>query len=1315
MSSPGNFAGGIAAEHLPLPCDASSGGRVAPLSYAQRRLWILDRLRPGGTVYNEAMVFRLAGRLNAVALQQSLNDIVQRHEVLRTRFGLVDDRPVQVVATEQVLELEMEDISGFAPDTREAEGRRRAEREAETPFDLTHDSLLRVRLLRLWEDEHWLLLTLHHIVVDGWSYGVLTSEMSVLYRARCRGEANPLPPLPMQYADYAVWQREWLHGGVLERQLAYWKSALAELPTLELPTDRPRPALATFRGARVTFEIGEELTRRLKAICRQERATMFMLLLAAYQVLLYRYSGQEDVAVGVAVAGRARQELEGLIGFFVNTLVLRGDLSGEPRFMEYLARVRARALEAYAHQDVPFDKLVEELHPPRDLSRNPLFQTLLVLQNSQFGELQLEGLEVQRVADIAHASAKFDLALSFTEISGGMRGMIEYSTDLFDAQTIFRLVLHLQTLLEGIAANPQAKLSELPLLTASERQQLLVEWNGTARDYPRELCVHQLFEAQVAKAPDALALIHEGQHLSYADLDSRANRLAHHLRGLGVNKEMLVAICVERSLEMVMGLLGVLKAGAAYVPMDPGYPAERLAFMLSDSGATVVLTQARLVERLPQTGARRVCLDADWPQIMQQPDHPPTSMLTPRNLAYVIYTSGSTGVPKGVAIEHRSLADHCRTILELHQLSATDRVFQFASLSFDASINQILPPLCIGAVVVLGQHQLRDPTELDTSIRVHGVTVLGLPPAFFQLWIRLYGASNPPPETLRLIIQGGDVLSRQAVMAWRALPNSTARLINSYGPTETTIACMHYIVPDSPGSGGIPIGRPLNNTSVYVLDSHLQPVPVGVSGELHVGGIRVARGYLNRPELTAERFIANPFSGEADARLYKTGDLVRYLADGNIEFLGRLDDQVKIGGFRIEPGEIEATLMQHPAVLNAVAQAREAGSGGRILVAFIVKQPDVSLLLQELRDFLGKHLPAHLVPGRIFLVNRLPINAHGKVDRAALQKVPLPNNETPYSQRTPYNALQATLLQIWSGLLEIPEIGINENFFELGGDSYGAVTMLYRVEKLTKWSVPLATIYNNPTVESLAQAMLELKGQYSHSPLVEIQAGTSGPPFFFMHGDFDGGGFYCYQLARFMGPSQAFYAIQPHGLPGRPVPTTIEDMAAEYLALIRAAFPQGPYFLGGHCSGAMVAFEIAQRLLQERSKVGLLVMMDPSPVQGNVAYLSAESRHPALVRPLRSITNIDLDKLSPGDRHDAVMQLYRNTCENYAPKFYPGKLTLFLAQDNLASPDPTLGWRNMSQAGEIHVVPGNHVSMLSVHAPAIARKLVECRGRICWD
>jgi len=797
-----------------------------PTSYAQQRLWLLEQVLTTGAVYNASHTLRLKGVLEVSALERALAEVVQRHESLRTHFALVDGAPMQVVTSRLSVRLAAEEVAG------EAQAFVMAQAEAQRGFDLARGPLWRARLLRLSADEHWLQLTLHHIVTDGWSTQVLMRELSQLYAAYRAGEASPLAPLPVQYADYAVWQRQWLEGAVLARQLAYWREALAELPVLELPTDRRRPVVSSYRGGRVAFVLPAALTSALKALGRREGATLFMTLLAAYQVLLSRYSGQDDVAVGVASAGRSRPEVEGLIGFFVNMLVLRGDLSGAPSFSVYLARVRERALAAYAHQDIPFEKLVEELAPKRDLSRNPLFQVSLVLHNMPASEWALPGLTVARVEGVSSERAKFDLTLSLGERAGELHGAFEYAEDLFDAATIERMARHWRVLLEAVVVTPEVSIARLPLLEAAERAQLLAQAMGPAVPLPTR-CVHELFAAQAQRTPQALAVVQGGRQLTYGELDARANQLAQHLRTLGVGPDVLVALCAERSLELVVGMLGILKAGGAYVPLDPGYPAERLALMLEDTQAPVLLTQAALLGQLPRFGGEVICLERDAARWATRPCLPPPGSSAPGDLAYVIYTSGSTGTPKGVMIEHRSLANHMQWMQRRFPLAPDDRVLQKTPASFDAAVWEFHAPLLAGATLVLaepGAHRV--PAEIVSALREHRITILQLVPSMLAALLDRPGLTDCP--SLRRLYVGGEALPRDVVQRFRA--QCPAQLINLYGPTEVTIDSTFAVCDDDQPSTVVAIGRPIDNVNAYVLDKAGELVPYGTPGELHLSG-----------------------------------------------------------------------------------------------------------------------------------------------------------------------------------------------------------------------------------------------------------------------------------------------------------------------------------------------------------------------------------------------------------------------------------------------------------------------------------------------
>jgi amino acid adenylation domain-containing protein/non-ribosomal peptide synthase protein (TIGR01720 family) len=1048
-----------------------------PLSFAQQRLWFLDQLEPGSPLYNIPTSYRVSGPLNIIALQESLNEIVRRHEVLRTSFYNLQGQPIQTIAPTLSLTLPVVDLSSLPEAERELEALRLAAEETRRSFDLAQAPLLRASVLRLADEEHILLLTLHHIVSDGWSMGVLFQELSALYDAFSNGKPSPLSELPIQYADFAVWQRQWFQGEVLESQLSYWKKQLADAPAvLELPTDHPRPPAQTFHGARQSLVVPNSLTNQLKALSNQENVTLFMTLLAAFQTLLYRYTGSDNILVGSPIAGRNRTEIEGLIGFFVNTLVLRTDLSGDPSFRELLRRVRRVALEAYAHQDLPFEKLVEELQPERNLSHSPLFQVMFVLQNAPMTDLRLTGLTA-RPLKVDIEAAKFDLALSIVEELGSLRGVIEYNTDLFDGATIHRMIGHFQTLLENIVTEPERQLSSLPILTQAEKQQLVPEWNDTKRDYPKHKCVHELFEAQVERTPDALAVVFEDKQLTYRELNRRANQLAHHLRKLGIGPEVLVGICVERSLEMVVGQLGILKAGGAFVPFDPDYPKERLVFMLEDSQARVLLTQRQLVDELfedkrskiensdPRSSIlnlqpKLVCLDTDWEIIAQESDANPVSDVLPDNLAYVIYTSGSTGNPKGVPTPHSGFVNLMAWLKRVHSVTPADRATQLASPAFDASIWEVWPYLAAGASIHIVDEETRvSPLQLSQWLTTKDISICFLPTPLAEAVLE---EPWPSGVALRALLTGGDKLHRSPL---KTLP---FRFVNKYGPTENSAVTTW-----APVATGIdshvppPIGRPIDNNQVYVLDRHLNPVPIGVPGELFIGGDGLARGYLRRPELTAEKFIPNPFSNEPGTRLYKSGDLVRYLPDGNIEFLGRIDHQVKIRGFRIELGEIEAVVGQHPAVREVVVVARKESPSDKRLVAYVVPNQGLSPSTSELRNFLKNKLPDYMLPSTFVMLDALPLTPNGKVDRRAL---PGPDGSRPDLDGTfvaPRNRAEVMLAGIWAEVLKLEQVGVRDNFFELGGDSILSLQIIARANQAGLRLTP-KQLFQHQTIAELA-------------------------------------------------------------------------------------------------------------------------------------------------------------------------------------------------------------------------------------------------------
>jgi amino acid adenylation domain-containing protein len=1056
-----------------------------PMSFAQQRLWLLDQLESNNSFYNTPNALVLSGPLHTLLLEKALNEIVRRHEILRTIFTTQSGQPVQVILPALTLAVPVVELRSMSALERHREVREQALEEAQRPFDLAKGPLLRGSLFRLAPTEHVLLLTIHHIIWDGWSIGVFVRELNEIYQAFLTGAPSPLPDLSIQYADFTCWQREWLQGDVLANLARYWKQQLAgNLSILNLPTDRPRPPVQSFRGRAEHFIVARDLSRRLSALGQSAGATPFMTLLSAFGVLLHRYTDQKDILVGSPIANRNRSELESLIGCFVNTLVLRMDLSEDPPFSELLKKVRATALDAYAHQDLPFEQLVEMLQPDRNLNQAPLVQTMFVLQNAPLATLELPGLSIAPF-ELERGTTQFDLTLLLTETTEGLQGTFEYNTDLFERGTIQRMICHYRNLLEAITENPSQRVGELPMLAESERQQLLVEWNRTERDYPRERCLAGLFEDQVEKNPEAVAVVFGDQTLSYGELNQRANRLGHYLQSLSVGPEVLVGICVERSLEMVVGLLGILKAGGAYLPLDPGCPKERLAFMLADAKVKVLLTQEKLISTTAQLPAQIICLDRDWANAARMPLENVVSEASPENLAYISYTSGSTGRPKGVAITHRNVVRLVKNT-NFAELTPDQTFLQLAPISFDASTLEIWGSLLNGARLVVMPPHAPSLAELGSTLRQHQVTTLWLTAGLFQLMVDEQLSSL---QTLRQLLAGGDVLSAPHVrkVLQGIGPN---RLINGYGPTEnTTFTCCYSMTATTEIESSVPIGRPVANTEVFVLDSHLQLTPVGVPGELFAAGAGLARGYLNRPELTAERFIPHPFSAVPGACLYRTGDRARYHPDGNIEFLGRVDHQVKLRGFRIELGEIEQVLGLHPNVREALVILREDAvspgpiESGKQLVAYVVLGAKPAFAMSELRQFLSEKLADYMVPSAFVALAALPLNANGKVDRTAL---PAPDRSSAadgfVAPRTP---IEEQIAAVWRKVLGWDRVGIHDNFFELGGHSLMATQVASRLPESFGVQLPLRVLFEKPTVAQLAEWVAARQAEQKESELLE--------------------------------------------------------------------------------------------------------------------------------------------------------------------------------------------------------------------------------------
>ncbi len=1067
-----------------IPRRRDSG--AAPLSFAQQRLWFLEQL--GDSNYLVPATFRLTGPLDVAALERSLSEIVQRHEVLRTTFTAIDGQPLQLIAPHLSLTLTTLDLSQLPPDELAVESRRLRE-EALRPFNLEKGPLFRASLLRIADEDHQLLLTMHHIVSDGWSLGVLIRELATLYESYVEGTKPGLPELPIQYADFAVWQREWLRGEVLETQLQYWKEHLGENPpVLELPTDRPRPPVPTYQGSFIICEINQELTEKLKELSRQEGVSLYMTLLAAFKTLLARYATQNEIVVGTPIANRNRIDIENLIGFFVNTLVLRTDVSGNPPFRQLLKRIREVTLGAFAHQDVPFEKLVEELQPERDLSRTPLFQVMFSLQNSPMPPLKLSQVTMSFLQDES-TTAPFDLTLDVTEREQVMECLLEFSSDVFERATVQRMLAHFMNLLESIVANPQQRVRELPLLTAAERQQLLVEWNNTARSYAGDACAHQLVEAQAARTPEAPAVIFSDEWLTYAELNRRANKLGHYLKELGVKPETRVGILLERSVEMPVAVLGILKAGGAYVAFDPSYPAERLRYMLADSGVSLLLTQTQMMKRWPELQVRTVFLDAEEHSIAAHESQNVQSDADASNLVYLVYTSGSTGRPKGILIEHRSLVNASYAFINNHRMTERDRLLQFASLSFDVAAEEFFAAWLSGSCVVMRPEAVMSYADFTSLLDREQITLVNLPASFWSEWLTaLHDHGLKTPGTLRRVIVGNEKTLEETLARWQRVMGQGIEWCNAYGPSEATITASNY----QPSGAGwareekntVPIGRPSMNVKMYVLDEAQQLVPIGATGELYIGGAGIARGYHQQPGQTAEKFIPDPFSNDGATRLYRTGDLARYQPDGNIEFLGRVDEQIKIRGFRIEVGEIEAVLAQHAGVRESVVIARDDGRGSHRLIAYVVSG-NGELQNEELRAYLQERLLEYMVPSSFVVMDALPKTPNGKIDRRALPDVDLTRTNGNEHFVAPRSGMERTIANIWQELLNVEKVGVNDNFFGLGGHSLLLVHAQSKVTEALRVKLSMVEMFKYPTVSALAE---HLSAQHSAAAPVAAPA-----------------------------------------------------------------------------------------------------------------------------------------------------------------------------------------------------------------------------------
>lgn len=1333
-------------------------------SYGQYRMWFLSQLQPETpSVYHLYRFLRMRGNLDYAALRRALDEIVARHEVIRTRLvtNALGDLE-QIIMPPSPMELSIEDLRELEPTHRDGQAHRRLKKDASRPFRLQRDILLRGTLLRLTEDEHVLQLTTHHIASDRWSLGLLTQELTTLYHGFASGQTSPLAALPIQYADFAAWQRGWLAGDLLRSQLDYWQKHLSGAPpVLALPTDYARPPQISFRGAWQLFTVPQELTVQLKALGRETGTTLYMILLSTFYILLYRYTQQRDLVVGTAIANRQNTQLEKLIGYFANTLALRVNLSGDPTFREVLTQVKQITLDAYAHQDTPFEQLVEELQPERNLSYSPIFQTMFIMLNTPKSAHELTSLDRLHIQEerIRHEASQFDVTFFVGEGEAGLEGVCEYSTDLFELSTIERMIGHYQALLRGIVAHPDTKIATLPILTPTERINLLEVWNRTERDYPKGEFLCQLFEAQVERTPDNIAASFADpfvrQSISYRDLNERANQLAHTLRSLGVGAEVFVGVCIERSLEMLIALLGTLKAGGVYVPIDPAYPEDRVDYMLENSEAKVVLTQDSLVTRFSPERCHVIALDRDWSTaIASQPTTNPQQTILHRDqLAYVIYTSGSTGKPKGVLIPHGGLSNFLLSMQEYFQLDHRDKLVAVTTISFDIAALELYLPLITGAEVVISSREAAiDGNQLSQLIDTAGATIMQATPATWYMLLSL----NWQPQIPLKILCGGEPLPPQLAEELQPL---CRELWNMYGPTETTIWSSNCRVEG--GEAVITVGKPIANTQFHILDDQMQPVPVGVAGELYIGGAGLARGYHKRPDLTAEKFVENPINPAQSPRIYRTGDLARWRPNGEVECLGRADFQVKIRGFRIELGEIESALVKHPHIEKAVVVARESEGFGLKLVAYAIAKDTAIIGIGEITQFLKTTLPDYMIPAAFVCLEDFPLTPNGKVDRKAL---PSPNftREVLENEFTaPRNPIEQAMAEIWATALNIEQIGVHDNFFELGGNSLLAVKVFAEIEKVLNRKIPLNVIFQYPTIAAIADLSTVESQDNKFSAIVPLQPLGDKTPIFCTHAIGTSVQFYR-QLVEHLGKEHPFYGLQSRFLQQseKKENITLEDMASFYIEEIQAIQPQGPYLLGGFSFGGIVAYEMAQQLLQAGEEVALLAIFDTSAPDAKLrldyhkqllqhwhnfkdfgldyaqkkAFNQIKFRTMQVANVLKQrlyaikkVENIDItsENTKKDDikayfeaRLRRIENLHLKTLDEYVFKPYGGTLTLFRSMvrpENTGDIwDETLGWSKLV-TGELKIldVPGSHRQIFDEpYVQTLAAKMSVCLEEI---
>jgi amino acid adenylation domain-containing protein len=1322
------------------------------LSYAQELLWLLSQVFDDGVAYNAPSAFQLEGPLDLGLLERAFTGLVLRHEILRTTYTVIDGVPMQVIAPTAPVELNVVDIRSWPADTRDAEAQRILKEQSRSAFDLVHGPVLRATVIRLTDNEHILMLVLHHVATDGWSRGVLYRDLTALYEAYANDLPSPLAPLSIQYADYAVWQRRWLDGGVADAQLDYWKRKLTRAPSrLDLPADYPRPPVRSYLGEQVSMMLDMQTREGLRQVARQNDATLFVALLAVFATVLQRYAGQDDIVIGTPFAGRNRTELESMVGYFINPLALRIDLSGDPSFGELLVRARNTVLEGFAHADVPYETVVRATNPERDLSQTPVFQAMIVLHNPawQTQRPKFEPIGI-RSTEITHEKgwSKFDVLVGMSERSTGLNTTWEYSTELFRRSTLQRMMEHFRTLAASAAVGSNRRLSRLSMLSDAERSKLLVSWNARAEPLATGESVKDLIESQMARTPAKTAVVFGEQRLTFDELNRRANRVAALLARNGVGPGTLVGVLMEKSLDLVPAVLGVIKAGGAYIPLDPMYPPDRIEFMLSDAEPIVLLTHEKHRETLPEYPGTVLTLDAPGALDGLAEENPP-STASGDDLAYVIYTSGSTGVPKGAMIANRSLVSAFFAYERAYRLRELTAHLQMASFSFDVFTGDLIRSLAAGAKLVLCTIEVVvDPPRLYELMRAEQIDAAEFVPATASLLFEHLESEGLTLDFMRLVVVSSEAWRNEKYAFFKRLCGPNTRLINSYGLTEATIDSTWFepavdaeLIPGR----FVPIGHPLDNTRVYILDAQLEPQPIGVPGELCVGGVAVARGYLKRPELNAEKFIPDPFCDDPGGLLYRTGDRARWLADGTIDFLGRTDRQLKIRGFRIEPGEIEAALERHPGVRAAAVTDREDESGSARLVAYLTPvDNDDPPAFDDLRALVAERLPAYMIPAAWVLLDLLPLTPNGKVDLDALPDPEFDRSASADEFVAPRTSIERSLAAVWSEVLGVERIGVNDNFFELGGHSLLAVRLFAQIERAIGVRLPLASLFQSATIAELAEMIDRDAGDEREWPsIMELCSGNRDTPFFLV-GWVDGELLGYHHLARHWS-GRPLYGLLAPGVDGRSLPRdTIEGIASYYVEEIRRFQPEGPYYIGGFCFSGIVAYEMGRQLVAQGQELGMLALIDSywhgsrrmtrsaiekekwtafrdTDIQGRITWL----RHRALGFKNRIRTEmyfrsgyLALDVLArvrrrelPSRRWDLVTVAGSRAARRYVPTPSDVRIDFFRAQ-TVEGDEPTV-WEDFARGGVVlRQVVGPEMSHVTILKEPGVRRLAALMGRL---